>query len=523
MTGTVDDVLKKYTLKALSGQLFCPAAFIHDDEEGIARTEQLIREHKIGGLTFFHSRVSAATNYEKKEVPSYTDSLEKLKNLIIHYQSLSEIPLLMSIDAEWGLAMRVENTQQYPYALTLGALPESSDHMIYEAAFQIGKDLKSIGIDYNLAPVADINSNPDNPVIGYRSFGASRALVTKKAAQFCRGLSDAGIANCLKHFPGHGDTAVDSHLGLPLIKKNKEALFREELYPFKALIAQGVDSVMIGHLAVPALSGEDTLPATLSKKIIKDLLRETLGFNGLVISDALNMHSVSKIYPEKGELELRAFEAGNDLLCFSEHVKEGIEKISFNASESHILESTRRILELKNKVGLFSEAERPAATLSETASQLNKRMAQKSIVALKNTATDANTIVLIGDTKRENGFVETLRSARNCNVINVEQEISTLQLSPETGVIIALFPPFIKPIEQFGISSENLNLINNLLHRQNTTLCIFGNPYVIREISGYENTVNTLLCGQDLREFQQTAAEYLLKKTSVTGALPFPL
>ncbi|MBC7493989.1 MAG: glycoside hydrolase family 3 protein, partial [Flavobacterium sp.] len=304
------------------GQLFCPAAYINDTAENIKEIENLILNHHIGGLTFFHSRTSAATNFEgKKNVVRNENSAQRLSELIQHYQKLSKFPLLISIDAEWGLAMRVENTPQYPYAITLGALSECDNYLVFEVAKNIGNDLRQLGINYNLAPVVDINDNPKNPVIGYRSFGTDANNVTLKAIEFCNGLQQAGILSCLKHFPGHGNTSVDSHLGLPIINKTKVELENVELYPFAKIIQNNiVESVMIGHLAVPALTNGKIVSATLSSEIIQDLLRKQFKFNGLVISDALNMHSVSKLYPTKGVLELKAFEAGNDFLCFSENV-----------------------------------------------------------------------------------------------------------------------------------------------------------------------------------------------------------
>ena len=221
------------TLEQKIGQFFFPAVFINDTEENIQATETLIRKHNIGGLTFFHSRASAATNYESKQkIVSYDDSYSKLKELITRYQKCATTPLLMSIDAEWGLAMRIEKTPQYPYAITLGALPETEIRLVYEVGKQIGLDLKAAGIQYNLAPLADINNNPDNPVIGYRSFGQNKEKVALFANAYLKGMSDARILGCLKHFPGHGNTNVDSHLGLPILNENLEQLMSNELYPF---------------------------------------------------------------------------------------------------------------------------------------------------------------------------------------------------------------------------------------------------------------------------------------------------
>ena len=200
------------------GQFFSPAAFINDSDADIYQLEQLIKEYHIGGLTFFHSRASTATNFEsKKQVIINTESKQRLAELIQHFQRIAPTPLLISIDAEWGLAMRVENTPQYPYPITMGTLPDTHTALITEVGKQTGHDLATMGIHLNLAPVADINTNPNNPVIGYRSFGAERENVTQKALAYYQGLTETGILGCFKHFPGHGDTSIDSHLGLPII------------------------------------------------------------------------------------------------------------------------------------------------------------------------------------------------------------------------------------------------------------------------------------------------------------------
>lgn len=263
------------TLKEKIGQLFSPAAFIHDTEENIQAMEKLIAEHHIGGLTFFHSRHSAAANFEKRqEKLSYENTLEKLIEQINRYQLVTKIPLIISIDAEFGLAMRIENTPQYPYAITLGTMDISEKDLVYEVGKRIAKDLKAVGIHLNFAPVADINTNPNNPVIGYRSFGRDKEKVSAFAWQIYKAHIDQEVGACYKHFPGHGDTDVDSHLGIPVLQKSKEDLEKEELFPFTKAIAEGLDMIMVGHLAVPALTEGKEIPASISKEIITDLLKK---------------------------------------------------------------------------------------------------------------------------------------------------------------------------------------------------------------------------------------------------------
>jgi beta-N-acetylhexosaminidase len=528
------------TLQQKIGQFFFPAVFINDTEENIQETERLIKEHNIGGLTFFHSRASAATNYEsKKKVEVIEDSYQRLKDLIIRYQKCSTTPLLMSIDAEWGLAMRVEKTPQYPYAITLGALPDSEIGLIYEVGKQIALDLKSAGIHYNLAPLADINNNPNNPVIGYRSFGSNKEKVARFALEYLRGMSDVGILGCLKHFPGHGNTNVDSHLGLPILTENLEQLLENELVPFIKGIENQVDSIMIGHLAVPALNdGKDT-SATLSKNIIESLLREQLGYDGLVISDALNMHSVSKLYNIKGQLEWEAFNAGNDVLCFAENVPEGIQEILKNATPERIEASYNRILKCKQKAGLFDLNPTIARDFDfKMTSDLNKKIAKNCITAFK----DNNSSIVVFDAKNRERLAKLsiYKSINNPFFNALDDTLPSPKFAIETGndlsdrnlldelaefdtLIISLFVPKAKPLNNFDIEDSVLEFLGQLFQTKKCVLHVFGNPYALQVIPNLEKTIGIIEMYQDFTEFQQVAAEQLIEDTECKGTLPVAL
>ncbi len=524
-------------LKQKVGQFFFPAVFINDTEENIQETERLIKEHNIGGLTFFHSRASAATNYEsKKKIVFNDDSYEKIKALIIRYQKCASTPLLISIDAEWGLAMRIEKTPQYPYAITLGALPENKSELVYEVGKQIGLDLKSAGIHYNLSPLADINNNPNNPVIGYRSFGENKEKVATFAVEYLKGMSEVGILGCLKHFPGHGNTNVDSHLGLPVLKESLEELIENELYPFIKGIENNVDSIMIGHLAVPSLNdGKDT-SATLSKPIIETLLREKLGYDGLVISDALNMHSVSKLYKTKGELEWEAFNAGNDVLCFAENVPEGIETILKNTSPERIEESFNRIMKAKEKVGLLNNSFAAAGTLNfEKASELNLEIAENVITKIID---NSNTELVFEAHKNnqlaklslykstQNTFFQTLNPKLDSpefafeNLENSDVSAIKKQLENFETIIISLFVPKAKPANNFEINDEVLELLSVLLQTKKCIIYVFGNPYVLPLIPNLKKASGLIQVYQDFEEFQKIAGIQFLENTNCHGILP---
>ncbi|WP_234387094.1 glycoside hydrolase family 3 protein [Aquimarina sp. Aq78] len=507
------------------GQFFFPAAFINDTDQEIKEVEKLIQDHKVGGLTFFHSRASAATNFEgKKKVIRNEDSAKRLAELITHYQNIAPTPLLISIDAEWGLAMRVENTPQYPYAITLGAIPDDQSDLITEVGKYIGNDLKSVGIHLNLAPVADINVNPNNPVIGYRSFGEKKEQVTLKSLAFYKGLKASGVLGCFKHFPGHGDTAVDSHLGLPVISKTRQELYDEELYPFIKAIASGIDSILIGHLAVPSLTKGKDISATLSKDIIKGVLRNELGFEGVVISDALNMHSVSKLYPEKGILEWKAFDAGNDILCFAEHVAEGIRIIEKNATDKQIEESFTRIQKLK-KDAFEKNISNPTFD-PEKGVSLNSNIAKASLTHYKSDKesfekfdTESFEAVVIGNSENCT-FFEEIKQYKQFNKSRYTQPFSTTISG--NNILIALFPPSIKPMHEFGIDPEIRQTIEKLSKTKNVTLYLFGNPYVLR-ILQTKNINNIVLVYQNFKTFQEVGAKHFLGKHKAIGLSPVQL
>ena len=505
------------------GQLFMPAAFINDSEEEIAKLETLIRKGGIGGICFFHSRASAATNYEgKKEIPYNEDSFTVLKLLIKRYQQAAKIPLLIAIDAEWGLAMRIENTPCYPYALTLGAMSNAAS-LVYKVGQQIGADCRSAGIHWNFAPVADINNNPDNPVIGYRSFGSDKKQVSEYAIAYSNGMQSQGVLSSAKHFPGHGDTATDSHLGIPLIDKTSSELEANELYPFKQLIDAGVDSVMIGHLSVPELSGDSNTPATLSQQIIRGVLRDKMGFDGVVVSDALNMHAVSKLFDEKGELEYRAFEAGIDLFCFAEYPLEGIQKICDKSDIHAIEESFQRIWQLKSRS--ISKKLTDELSLSDP-NALNLEIARKSLTLVgpqpklfdNKAATNG---IRIGITNND-VFFEQLHEYKGVREIIIDQQdpsIAKGQIGPEDNLLLAVYPPSVKPIGNFGFSEEVIRFVNNLLKYPNVTICLFGNPYFLNLLD-LRSHHSVLIAYQQFDEFQIIASDYLKGNCEAPGKLP---
>lgn len=518
----------EFTVAQKVGQLFMLAVFINDSHEEVEKVERIITEKHIGALCFFHSRASAATNFEgKKKVLFNENSYERLKTLVKKYQEAANTPLLIAIDAEWGLAMRIENTPRYPYALTLGALRHGED-LIYEVGRKIGMDCLQAGIHWNLAPVVDINSNLENPVIGYRSFGDDKEQVTQKAKAYLKGMRDVGVLNCLKHFPGHGDTKTDSHLALPVIDKSERELLKNECYPFEKLLPEHIDSIMIGHLALPQVDDSEK-PATLSKKVITEILRNRLGFEGVIISDALNMHAVSKRFPEKGDLELEAFRAGMDMFCFSEHPEEAIEKIILQKDDMRIQTSFERVWKLKQKTFKLSNSENDKMLSTE---QLNLEIAKNCITELFGDAHKKlvnnpyeNALNLIIGNPKTNLFstnLEEILGIETHTLAPPSLELVQNRSKNKNHIVIALFPPSVKPQNTFGFDSALLNALNDLLNLGNCSVYLFGNPLVLNLLPW--NRANAyVLVYQDFPEFQKIAYQHFTGKIPALGRLPVQL
>ena len=275
------------------------------DIEHEVEVSDIIRKYGIGGIIFFQG------------------TAEKQAELTNYYQKISRVPLLIAMDAEWGAGMRLANVDKFPYQMTLGAI--KNDSLIYRFGEAVASQFKRLGMHINLAPVADININPENPVINYRSFGENRENVAGKTIMYMKGMQDNGVIATAKHFPGHGDTNVDSHNDLPVISHSRARLDSIELYPFRKLIEAGTGSIMTAHLNLPSLDSSSGVPSTLSPVIINDLLKNQLGFRGLVITDAMNMKGVTK-YFQPGEADARALAAGNDVVEYVTDVEAAIKE-----------------------------------------------------------------------------------------------------------------------------------------------------------------------------------------------------
>jgi beta-N-acetylhexosaminidase len=485
-THWADSVFKTLSPQERIAQLFMVAAYSNRDAKHTSEIKKLITDYKIGGLIFFQGgpiRQARLTNT---------------------YQSLSKVPLLVSIDAEWGLAMRLDSTVQFPHQMTLGAI--ENDSLIYEMGKEIARQCKRLGMQINFAPVADVNNNPLNPVISNRSFGEDKYNVTRKALMYMKGMQDNGVLANAKHFPGHGDTDSDSHKTLPIVKSSVERLDTMELYSFKKLIAEGLGSMMVAHLFIPALDTTPNQASTLTKGIVTGLLKEQLGFKGLIFTDALNMKGVSQFY-EPGEVDVKALIAGNDVLLFAEDVPTAIKKIQVAIDSGMITQEEidarcMKILRVKQWTGLDKYKKIPLKNLYEDlntieAEMINRKLAEASITLLKN---EKNIIPLqnldelkiaslsIGS-KELNTFQKMASNYSPIKHFGIDKDAkkqtvdSVLnQLKEYNLVLVYLSGINGKPAKNFGLTPTIINALNAVIKQNKTIVTVPENPYILEKL-----------------------------------------
>ncbi len=519
-----DSIFSNMTLDEKIGQLFMVAAYSNRDNKHIAAIDSLIINNKIGGLIFFQgspTKEAIQTN---------------------HYQSLSKIPLFMAIDGEWGLNMRLDSTIAYPKQMTLGAIQDNN--LIYEMGAHIANECKRIGLHINFAPVSDINSNPLNPVIGYRSFGESKSDVTLKSIKYMKGLQDNGIIACGKHFPGHGDTDVDSHADMPLIKYDYDRLDSLELYPFRALINKGIKSMMVAHIEIPSLDTNRAVTASISANVIKGLLQDSMKFHGLVFTDALNMKGVAKYY-KTGELEVKALQAGNDVLLFSENIPLAISAIK-DAINKGILkiedieQSCKKILNAKEWSGLNHYKPLQTENIindinNEKLEAFNHKLYDaaftvlqnhNNLLPLKRLDTLQIATLCIGETDM-GPFQKTVQlytSATHFNIKNLNRKsaIDTLiaSLKMYNLVLVSLENITKRSTKNFGIGPETIALINKIRENSKVVINIPGNPYCLEKFDNCQQVDAIVLTYERNTYTLQKAAELIFGGINSLGRLP---
>lgn len=516
----VDTQYNEMSLDERLGQLFMVSVASDQSKESTDRITSLIRKQHIGGVIF-------STGGPVRQA--------KLTN---EYQAASKIPLLIGMDAEWGLSMRLDSTYAFPWNMTLGAITDSN--VVEKVGHQIGKHAKRLGVHINFAPDIDININPQNPIIGNRSFGEDRDNVTEKGIAFMKGMHRAGILSSGKHFPGHGDTATDSHHALPTINFSRSRLDSIELYPYERLIKEGLSSIMVAHLNVPSLEIKENLPSSLSEQIISGLLKEEMGFKGLVFTDALNMKGVANSGKD-GDVELAAFMAGNDILLMPTEVEKAKEKLlkAYNKgriSEERLSSSVKKILLAKYKVGLNKYRPIELENLYDDLNSLEDDLVYEE--AIENAITVVkNNFYLMGIKKLENKkiayvkfgdansdpFINELNKYADVTQVN-GKDIVTLKkkLSDYNLIIIGFHKSNESPWKSYKFSKNELSWLKSIASERssNLILSVFAKPYALLDVDSYSNIDGVVMAYQNSKLAQEKTAQLIFGAIPAKGVLP---
>ena len=516
----VENQYANMSLQEKVGQLFMVSVASNQSKTATDRIKNLVKEQGIGGVIFL------------------VGGPVQQAQLTNEYQSVSKIPLLIGSDAEWGMAMRLDSTYAFPWNMTLGAIQDST--IVEKVGYQIGKHAKRLGVHINFAPDLDVNNNPKNPIIGNRSFGEDPKNVAQKGRAFVRGMEKAGVLSSGKHFLGHGDTATDSHKSLPLINSSVERLDTIELYPFKKVMESGLSSTMVAHLDVPSLEPREGHPSTLSKNIVTGVLQNQLGFEGLVITDALNMKAVSEFAPE-GKVELEAFLAGNDLLLMPENVikaKEAIEQ-AYNEgtiTEERLAESVKKILMAKYKAGLYNYQPVDLQNLYEDLNGIENDVIYEE--AIEGAITVAkNNFALMPIKKLDNKkvayvhfgddsgapFLKTLNKYYKVTHIQAK-DISKYkkELANFNLVIIGFHKDNSSPWKGYKFSKNELFWLEEIsrLRTSNTILALFARPYALLDVLNFDTVDGVVVGYQNSEIAQEKVAEVIFGAIGATGKLP---
>ncbi|MGJ8658445.1 MAG: glycoside hydrolase family 3 N-terminal domain-containing protein [Cellulophaga fucicola] len=521
----VDSVMKSLTPKEKIGQLMFVAAYSNKGKEHETEILDLIKKWNIGGLVFFQG-----------------DPVTQVRQMNM-YQKQAKTPLLGAIDAEWGLGMRLDSTISYPYQMALGAIEDNT--LIYNLGVEVARQIKSTGLHLNFAPVADVNNNPENPVINYRSFGENKYKVAQKSVAYMQGMQDTGLLTTAKHFPGHGDTNTDSHYNLPQINHSLERLNNLELYPFKELINAGINGIMVAHLNIPALDASGK-PSTLSKAIVTDLLQDRLGFKGLIITDAMRMKGVTN-NNKPGIVDKEAVLAGNDVLELTQDVAKAILEIE-NAVKKKVISQVdidnrvRKILAAKQWAKLNHYSSTPSKELikdlnSPKANRLKRQLVEASLTVIKNDNAiiplkklDTLNImsISIGDTTKT-VFQKSLSLYTKINHFNLGNNadaaiISTLkkEIEKHNLLIVGIHDSSAFPKNKIEFSKALTEFVENLPSRK-TIVSYFKNPYSISKIKNIEEVKGIVLTYQDNNITQDIAAQLIFGGVSANGKLPISI
>ena len=519
----VDSVFRKMSRKRKIAQLFFIRANTSKDQAYQDSVGEVIKNEQVGGVVFFQGgpvRQADLTN---------------------RYQKLSKVPLLIAMDGEWGLGMRLDSTISYPYQMTLGAIQDNT--LIYKMGQKIAWDFKRMGMQINFAPDMDVNNNPNNPVINYRSFGDNKYNVAAKGIAYLKGMQSEGLLTTAKHFPGHGDTNVDSHLDLPLLPFSRQRLDTLEEYPFREAIKAGISGIMIAHLSIPVFDSTKNLPSTLSRPIVTGILRDSLKFKGLVFSDAMEMKAVQKYFPD-GDADVKAFLAGNDIIELSENSERAVklirkvvrkDKISAEEFESrvktvlaakywaglnqkqeiltdHLVSELNRV-EAKNFVQQLSDA---AVTLIK-GDQFSLQLNPLQKTAIVSIGVDKTTVFQndLGQWYANNAFFIVGKNTPETDLKNL---VATLKQFDQ--IYISINDTRTRPASKLDYSNDVKQFITEIAAHRNTVISVFANAYTIAGLPGIEKCGALLVCYQMTDELQHSAVKIITRQLKPVGKLP---
>lgn len=520
-TTWIESQLNSLTLDEKIAQFFMLGVYPTQGEVNRKSVENIIKTYNVGGVLFFKGHPS--------QIASWSND----------FQKAAKTPLFVSVDGEWGVNMRVDSTIQYPRQLTLGAIQD--DNLIFEMGQSIGKECKALGININLAPVIDINNNINNPVINDRSFGEDKFNVALKGLAYAQGMQSVNVMAVGKHFPGHGDTDVDSHKDLPIINHSFTRLDSLELFPFKVAVENGMMGMMVAHLNIPSLDSTENIPSSLSKKVITDLLKDSLGFKGLVFSDALNMKGVIKHF-EPSEVDKIAFLAGTDVLVAPESIPKGIALIkkaikNGEIDEAYINERLRNVLSYKYRLGLdqnqIVKTDKLNSLLnSEEGKTINQQLFEKAITIASNKRAilplrigqQTNTATLSIGRGAKQKFQTTIEGFGIQSHFYVSNDISTDQVAAQVSklekfdkIIISVHNMSRWKSKNYGFSAGEISLIKKLNEKKEVILVLFGTPYSLVHFEG----LKTVMVAYEENEYSEiAAANGLFGAIEVTGKLP---
>lgn len=522
----VDSVFHSLTMEERIAQMIMVPAYSNHRPDEIAYVENLVRDYNIGGVLFFQGgpvRQAHLTN---------------------RYQKAAKTPLMIAMDAEYGLNMRLDSTIKFPYQMTTGAIQD--DSLVYEMGKDIAVQLDRLGVHINLGPVVDVNNNRNNPVINHRSFGEDRDNVTNKGLAYMRGIQEMGVLANAKHFPGHGDTDADSHKTLPVVHHSRERLDSLELYPFKRLMKQGLGSMMVAHMYIPALDSVKNRATTMSPPVVRGLLRNELKYEGLIFSDALNMREITAFY-EPGQADVQAVIAGNDVLLFVKDVPTAIEAITEAVKEGRITEddintSCRRILRAKAWMGLDKPQEIKVEGLMSDLNHnrsvaLNHRLNAEAVTLLKDDeglvpvrGMDTLNIAVVSMKSDESPAYRFHQSLQRYGHVDVYETslkpgadmFDSLKraLEPYNLVVVSIHSENRMPYQNFGVTRDAMNLVDSINKEKKVILDVFANPYSLRRFKAAEEVEALVMSYEDAPDMNDLSAQLIFGAIPAHGKLP---